>query len=159
MLSIRHIRLACYQHNTRNFSCPNAFLVICVHDFPGASPRCRRGKYARRRCKNVEGNRRFGGKSRSAFDPALSRSKHRTCGSEFAREEAGTLGHISEGRKIALANKVERHPGRPTEKHFNSSSYFLFDENARGGHARFGKQRRSTASTRAAQIDSIPAVE
>jgi len=39
-------------------------------------------------------------------------SKHMNCGSELAREEAGTLAHIFEGRNVAFASKVERHPGR-----------------------------------------------
>ena len=53
----------------------------------------------------------FCGCSHSVIDAALSRSKHMNCGSELAREEAGTLAHISEGRSIAFASKVERHPG------------------------------------------------
>ena len=32
----------------------------------------------------------------------------------LAREEAGTSACIPEGRNIAFASKVERHPGRPT---------------------------------------------
>ena len=36
------------------------------------------------------------------------------CGSELAREEAGTSACISDGSNIAFASKVERHPGRPT---------------------------------------------
>jgi hypothetical protein len=47
-------------------------------------------------------------------DYSLARSKHETCGSELAREEAGTSVYISEGGSIAFASKVERHPGAPT---------------------------------------------
>jgi hypothetical protein len=46
-------------------------------------------------------------------DAALSRSKHGPCGSELAREKAGTSAESSWGKNEGFASKVERHPGHP----------------------------------------------